>query len=51
MIKKHYLFPECYIAKIPYCDDCNVQLLNKNIQLLSNPASSLYECPKCHKDY
>lgn len=51
MIKKHYLFPECYVAKIPYCDDCNIQLRNTDTQILTNPASSLYVCPKCGKEY
>lgn len=51
MIKKHYLFPECYVAKIPYCDDCNIQLNNCNTQLLSDPPISIYMCPKCKKEY
>lgn len=51
MIKKHYLFPEFYVAKIPYCDDCEVQLQNTGTQILSMPASDIYVCPKCNKKY
>lgn len=51
MIKKHFLFPEYYVAKVPYCDDCDVQLRNTNTQILSTPPSNLYICPKCNKEY
>lgn len=51
MIKKHFLFPECYIAKIPYCDDCNVQLKQSDTQILTNSPSYIYNCPKCNKEY
>lgn len=52
MIKKHYLFPECYVAKIPYCDICNIQLQNTNTQIVdTNNSKVLYVCPRCNKEY
>ena len=28
MIKKQFLFPECYINKVPYCDKCKKEKYN-----------------------
>ena len=36
---------------IPMCDDCNIELVNTNIQLLSNPPQDIYRCEKCGKEY
>lgn len=51
MIKKSFLFPECYVAKQPFCDDCNNQPLNMVAELTSNPPVYEYVCPKCNKKY
>lgn len=51
MIKKSYLIPEFYIHKIPYCDDCDEQLKDTGIALMSNPPQYQYICPKCNKTY
>lgn len=51
MIKNSYFFPQCYVAKIPYCDECDESLVRKNVQLLVDPPSSVYVCPKCNKEY
>lgn len=51
MLEKHYLFPECYVAKIPKCDDCLVQLKDTGTMLMSNPPIYVYKCPKCNKEY
>ena len=29
MIKKQFLFPECYINKVPYCDKCKPKCKEK----------------------
>lgn len=36
---------------IPICDDCNKELENTNIQLLSNPPQNIYICRNCNKEY
>jgi len=51
MISKHYLFPEFYIAKIPMCDDCKIQLQDDNLMLATQPPQWQYSCPKCGKLY
>ena len=51
MVKKQFLFPECYINKIPYCDKCNVQLWDTNVELLSSPPKKVFQCPKCNEKY
>lgn len=51
MLEKHYLFPECYIIKIPKCDNCKVELQDTGIVLMSNPPQYTYKCPKCNKEY
>lgn len=51
MIKKQFLFPECYINKVPYCDKCKVQLLNTNTELLTSPPIKIFQCPKCKEKY
>ena len=51
MIDKHYLFPECYIAKIPKCDECKVTLNQEPYTLMSNPPILVFKCPKCNKEY
>lgn len=51
MIKKQYLFPECYINKVACCDDCEVPLDMTNTQLLSDPPKQVMKCPKCNKEY
>lgn len=51
MIKKSYLFPEFYIHKQAYCDDCNLPLKNTNTQWLTNPPMQVFVCEKCGKEY
>ena len=51
MIEKHYLFPECYVIKIPKCDECNIELKQEPYVLSSNPVQYNYRCPKCNKEY
>lgn len=51
MIKKKYLFPEYYIHKVPYCDECNIPLKDTGQQLLVNPPISMHICPRCGKEY
>ena len=52
MIEKQYVFPECYINKIPKCDDCkNVILKDTGIRLMSMPAQVKLKCPNCNKEY
>lgn len=51
MIEKRFLFPECYVAKVPFCDDCKVQLSQSGVQVLTNPVKLQYICSKCHKEY
>lgn len=52
MIDKHYLFPECYVAKVPKCDDCKGIILKQTGQILmSNPLQIEYKCPNCNKMY
>lgn len=47
MIEKHYLFPECYIAKIPKCDKCKIELRQTGTHLATYPPQLEYECPGC----
>ena len=51
MIKNHYLFPQFYIAKIPYCDECNIQLIQTGMELLTYPPMIEYKCERCNKIY
>lgn len=51
MIQNHYLFPQFYICKVPYCDDCNIQLLSLNQTLLSDPPMQMFKCTKCGREY
>lgn len=51
MIKNHYLIPEYYIAKIPYCDDCNIPLTAQSYELLSSPPKKVFICANCNKEY
>lgn len=51
MIEKHFLFPECFVAKIPMCDECKVQLVDNNIMLPTAPPKWQFTCPKCNKEY
>ena len=51
MIKKEFLFPHYYVHKIPYCDDCNIKLVNMNQRLLSYPPMDMYKCKQCGKEY
>lgn len=50
-IQKQFLFPECYVNKIPICDLCNVPLEDTNVMLASDPPYWVYKCPKCGKEY
>ena len=36
---------------IPMCDECLVELVNTNIELLTHPPLNVYVCPKCNKQY
>lgn len=51
MIEKQYLFPECYINKIPKCDDCKEVLKDTGERLTSFPIQVVLHCPKCNKQY
>ena len=51
MIRKQFLIPECYINKIPICDDCQEILQNTGVQLLTSPPKYQLVCPKCSKSY
>ena len=51
MIENKYLFPQCYIQKIPKCDDCKEVLFDTNIMYPTNPPKWKYTCPKCGKEY
>lgn len=51
MIEKRFLIPECYVFKIPKCDDCKVELQKLPYELLTYPAKYHYQCPECKKEY
>ena len=53
MIKKHYLFPECYVMKVPKCDDCDNVILAHTGNIVTPEAGEQleYRCPKCNKIY
>lgn len=51
MIKETRYKPKCYVARVPYCDDCNVELNRKDFVLTTNPLQLVYVCPKCNKEY
>lgn len=51
MIEKQYVFPECYVNKIPKCDDCKEILNDTGMRLTSYPAQLILKCPKCNKEY
>ena len=51
MIKTEYVFPEYYIKRTAFCDDCQVELHFTGTQLLSAPAKNVMICPKCRKRY
>lgn len=51
MIEKQYLIPECYINKVPKCDECKVELWNTGVELLSTNCLRVYQCPNCNKKY
>ena len=51
MIKKTYLFPQFFIHKQAFCDDCNIPLTDTGVQLLSNPPLQVMKCSKCNKEY
>ncbi len=52
MIEKQFLFPECYINKIPKCDDCkNIILRDTGMRLATNPGQVILKCPNCNKEY
>lgn len=50
-IQKKYLIPECFIMKLPMCDDCEVELLDTGTQYATYPPQLVYKCPKCNKEY
>lgn len=50
-IRKQFLIPECYINKIPICDDCGQLLEDTGRRLLSSPPRASYICKKCNKEY
>lgn len=50
-IQKQFLFPECYVHKIPMCDNCNIPLGDANIMLAGEPPYFVYRCSKCNKEY
>ena len=35
----------------PWCDDCDVELMDKYMTLCSVPPKYLYSCPICNKEY
>lgn len=43
--------PKYYVEKIPYCNDCGIELERVNFNLLSNPPKLGYKCNKCGKEY
>lgn len=51
MLKKQFLFPECYINKIPYCDKCKLRLQDNNLMIATEPPKWQYICPKCNEIY
>jgi len=49
---KHNKYRIVSVTKaIPICDDCNIELQNTNIQLLSSPPQNIYICKNCGKEY
>lgn len=50
-IKNNYLFPEYYIQKEAYCDDCKEKLVDTGIRLMSFPVQIEMKCQKCNKHY
>ena len=51
MIRKQFLFPQFYINKIPYCDDCKIPLQSTGTVLMSSPPQYEYKCYNCGKEY
>lgn len=51
MIKKSFLFPQFYIHKEAYCDECDIKLVDTGMQLMSNPPLQVMKCPRCNKEY
>lgn len=50
-IKNKYYIPEAYISKIPFCDNCGIELYNTNRELLSDPPQLVYKCSNCNTEY
>ena len=50
-IKKQFLIPECYVHKVPICDDCAQQLEDTGRRLMSNPPLCQFICKRCNKEY
>lgn len=51
MIKQSFLFPEYYVHKEAYCDECNIKLHDTGMELLSNPPIKVLQCSQCGKEY
>ena len=51
MIRNKFLIPECYVYKIPYCDECNIELKDTNTMVPTDPPKWKYICPNCNKEY
>ncbi len=51
MIKSQFSFPECYIRKQAYCDDCKIPLQDTGTRISSLPQLIVMRCPKCKETY
>ena len=53
MIDKHFLIPECYVMKVPKCDDCDNVILEHIGNIVTPEAGEQleYRCHKCNKIY
>lgn len=53
VIKKTYLFPQFYIHKQAFCDDCDNVILEHTGNIVTQEAGEQleYRCPKCNKIY
>lgn len=50
-IKKQFLIPECYIQKIPVCDNCGLPLQDTGRRLMSYPPKATFICNHCNKEH
>lgn len=51
MIKQTFLFPQYYVQKTPYCDECSIPLVSTGVVYMSDPPLYEYKCSNCGKTY